>query len=218
MDKYTKYIFDLDYTLLNPDWSKEDDYFKKHIPLEQQEAFFKQKQDILYEYERSHDKYDPKMLSAFFLEKGFTVTEDVINGWLNHNGKTIEDVVVDGVIELLEHLKTKGKKIIILTNWFRITQIQRIKRAGLYDYIDEIVTGEEAMKPTLKSFELAIGDTPKTECLMVGDSVTSDKAGAENAGIDCYLVTAQGNSIKNLFNMITKGGQARVKRPELPET
>ena len=43
MKKYTKYIFDLDNTLLNPDWSKEDDYFKKHIPTEQQEEFFKQK-------------------------------------------------------------------------------------------------------------------------------------------------------------------------------
>lgn len=29
MKDYKKYIFDLDYTLLIPDWSKEDDYFKK---------------------------------------------------------------------------------------------------------------------------------------------------------------------------------------------
>lgn len=74
------------------------------------------------------------------------------------------------------------------------------------------------MKPTLKSFELAIGTTPKEECLMVGDSATSDKAGAENAGIDCYLVTEQGNSIRNLFKMITKGEKnpTRVKRPDLP--
>ena len=27
MKDYKKYIFDLDYTLLIPDWSKEDDYF-----------------------------------------------------------------------------------------------------------------------------------------------------------------------------------------------
>ena len=37
MKDYKKYIFDLDYTLLIPDWSKEDDYFRRTIPLEEQE-------------------------------------------------------------------------------------------------------------------------------------------------------------------------------------
>lgn len=43
MKNYKKYIFDLDYTLLIPDWSKEDDFLKKSIPLEEQDEFFKQK-------------------------------------------------------------------------------------------------------------------------------------------------------------------------------
>ena len=51
MKNYKKYIFDLDYTLLIPDWSKEDDYFKKTIPVEEQKEFFKHKQDILNKYE-----------------------------------------------------------------------------------------------------------------------------------------------------------------------
>ena len=34
MRNYKKYIFDLDYTLLIPDWSLEDDYFRKVIPLQ----------------------------------------------------------------------------------------------------------------------------------------------------------------------------------------
>ena len=32
MKNYQKYIFDLDYTLLIPDWSKEDDYLSKKSP------------------------------------------------------------------------------------------------------------------------------------------------------------------------------------------
>ena len=44
MKNYKKYIFDLDYTLLIPDWSKEDDFLKRNISLEEQEEFFKQKQ------------------------------------------------------------------------------------------------------------------------------------------------------------------------------
>lgn len=57
------------------------------------------------------------------------------------------------------------------------------------------------MKPDLESFELAIGDTDKEDCIMVGDSIKSDKAGAENAGIDCYIVDKE-HSIRDLLQTI----------------
>lgn len=201
MKNYKKYIFDLDYTLLIPDWSLEDDYFRKHIPIDEQEEFFKQKQDILNKYEIEFPRYDFKTLSDFFKSYGFTVSEDVINGWMIHNGETIKDEIADGVIELLEYLKANGKKIVILTSWFSGTQIPRLKRTGLYSYIDMIVAGEDAMKPDLESFELAIGDSNKEECIMIGDSVKSDKVGAENAGIDCYIIDKE-HSLIDLLNTI----------------
>ena len=68
----------------------------------------------------------------------------------------------------------------------------------LYKYIDKIVAGEDAMKPDLESFKLAIGNTNKEDCLMVGDSIKSDKIGAENAGIDYYIVDKE-HSIKDLL-------------------
>lgn len=201
MKDYEVYIFDLDYTILIPDWSKEDDYLKKRIPLEEQERFFKEKQDILNEYEQTFPKYDFKTLSAFFKEKGFTVTEETIEGWMYHNGETIKDEVVDGVIELFKHLKEKGKKIKILTSWFSGTQIPRLKRAGLYEYIDEIIAGEDAMKPKKEAFLLAVDEYKKEDCLVIGDSYKSDKLGAENAGIDCYLVDKE-HTIRQLYEQI----------------
>ncbi len=201
MKNYKKYIFDLDYTLLIPDWSKEDDFLKKSIPIEEQEEFFKQKQSILNKYELAFPKYDFKTLSAFFKSYGFTVSEDVINGWMIHNAETIKDVVADGVVELFDYLKENNKDIVILTSWFSGTQIPRLKRTGLYEYIDKIVAGEDAMKPCLESFELAIGDTNKEDCIMIGDSIKSDKAGAENAGIDCYIVDKE-HSIRDLLQTI----------------
>lgn len=161
MKDYEVYIFDLDYTILIPDWSKEDDYLKERIPLEEQERFFKEKQDILNEYEQTFPKYDFKTLSAFFKEKGFTVTEETIEGWMYHNGETIKDEVVDGVIELFKYLKEKGKKIKILTSWFSGTQIPRLKRTGLYEYIDEIIAGEDAMKPKPELSYLLLVNTKK---------------------------------------------------------
>ena len=203
MKKYKKYIFDLDYTLLIPDWSKEDDYFKRTVPLNEQEEFFKQKQSILNQYEIEFPRYDFKTLSDYFRSHGFTLSEEVINGWMIHNGETIKDIVVDGAQDLLDYLKEHEKEIVLLTSWFSGTQIPRLKRTGLYGYFDKLVAGEDAMKPDLESFELAIGETPKEECLMIGDSVKSDRAGAMNAGIDCYIVDKE-HTMRNLYQLITQ--------------
>ncbi len=210
MKNYKKYIFDIDYTILIPDWSKEDDYFKLYIPLEEQERFFKCKQDILNKYERDFPKYNTKTLSDYFGKYGFTVTEDVINGWISYNGETIVDEVVDGTLALFEYLKENDKEIVILTNWFSGTQIPRLKRAGLLQYIDKIVAGENAMKPGLKSFELAIGETEKKDCIMIGDSIRSDKAGADNVGIDCYIVD-KNHTIQGLYEVI-RSNENEVKK------
>ena len=210
MKNYKKYIFDIDYTILIPDWSKEDDYFKLYIPLEEQERFFKCKQDILNKYERDFPKYNTKTLSDYFGKYGFTVTEDVINGWMLYNGETIVDEVVDGTLALFEYLKENDKEIVILTNWFSGTQIPRLKRAGLLQYIDKIVAGENAMKPGLKSFELAIGETEKEDCIMIGDSIRSDKAGADNVGIDCYIVD-KNHTIQDLYEVI-RSNENEVKK------
>ena len=210
MKNYKKYIFDIDYTILIPDWSKEDDYFKLYIPLEEQEEFFKCKQDILNKYERDFPKYNTKTLSDYFGKYGFTVTEDVFNGWVLYNGETIVDEVVDGTLALFEYLKENDKEIVILTNWFSGTQIPRLKRAGLLQYIDKIVAGENAMKPGLKSFELAIGETEKEDCIMIGDSIRSDKAGADNVGIDCYIVD-KNHTIQDLYEVI-RSNENEVKK------
>jgi HAD superfamily hydrolase (TIGR01549 family) len=210
MKNYKKYIFDLDYTLLIPDWSKEDDFLKESIPLEEQNAFFKQKQSILNKYELEFPKYDFKTLSDFFKSYGFTVSEETISGWMIHNGETIKDEVADGVLELFEFLKGQGKEIVILTSWFSGTQIPRLKRTGLYDYINKIVAGEDAMKPDLESFELAIGSTDKEDCIMIGDSIKSDKTGAENVGIDYYIVDKE-HSIRDFLEMISNSKNQPVR-------
>ena len=201
MKNYKKYIFDIDYTILIPDWSKEDDYFKKYILENEQEEFFKNKQGILNKYEQEFPKYNTKTLSDYFKSYGFTVSEDTINGWMSYNGETIKDEVVDGVVDLFEYLKENNKEIVILTNWFSGTQIPRLKRAGLFNYIDKIVAGEDAMKPGLESFELAINDTNKEDCIMIGDSIRSDKIGADNAGIDSYIVDKE-HTIRDLYNIM----------------
>ena len=107
MKDYKKYIFDIDYTILIPDWSKEDDYFKEHILENEQEEFFKNKQSILNKYEQEFPRYNTKTLSDYFKSYGFTVSEDTINGWMSYNGETIKDEVVDGVVDLFKYYPNK---------------------------------------------------------------------------------------------------------------
>ena len=167
-------------------------------------------QDILNKYEHEFPKYDTKTLSDYFKKYGFTVTEDVINGWMLYNGETIVDEVVEGTLELFKYLKENGKEIVILTSWFSGTQIPRLKRAGLLEYIDKIVAGENAMKPDLESFKLAIGETEKEDCIMIGDSIKSDKVGADNIGIDCYIVD-KNHTIQDLY-WIIRSNENEVKK------
>ena len=216
MKNYKRFIFDLDYTLLIPDWSREDDFLRRVIPLEEQEEFFRQKQLILNRYELEFPRYDFKTLSDFFKSYGFSVSEEVISGWMFHNGETIKDEVVDGVIELFNYLKSNNKDIIILTSWFSGTQIPRLKRTGLYEYIDQIVAGEDAMKPDLESFELAIGNINKEDCIMIGDSIRSDKLGAENAGIDYYIVDEE-HSIKDFLYILMDSNGKTSSSSEKPK-
>ena len=211
MKDYKKYIFDLDYTLLIPDWSKEDIFFKRIIPVSKQEEFFKQKQGILNKYELEFPKYDFDTLSSFFKSYGFNLSREVIGDWMTYNGMNIKDQIVDGVIDLLDYLKQNNKEIVLLTSWFSSTQISRLKRTGLYNYFDKIVAGEDAMKPSLESFLLAIGDTNKEDCIMIGDSIKSDKVGAENIGIDYYIVSKE-HSIRNLLELVSSNKQKIITK------
>lgn len=213
---YKKFIFDLDYTLLIPDWSCEDDYFRENIAPEEQKDFFDKKQDILNEYETRFPKYNLKTLSDYFRNYGFNVSEEVIERWMEYNGENIKDEIPEGVIEFLKYLKEKGKEVVILTNWFSKTQILRLERTGLVKYIDKIVAWDDAMKPNIESFELAIWKTDKKDCIMIGDSIKSDKAGAKDAKIDCYIV-GKGYSIGNLFDIIRKTQELKSKDKETEE-
>ena len=201
MKKYKKIIFDMDYTIVIPDWSREDYYFKAIIPVDEQEEFFSKKQSIINNYTLEHDRYDISSLSESFRNNGFNLSEEVITGWLEYNGKTINDTVVDGVTDLFDYLKENNISIVVLTNGFSKTHLPRLERAGLSQYIDYVITGERAMKPALKAFELAMGDTPREDCLVVGDNDKSDILGAINAGIDYYKVDEE-HTIIDLLNMM----------------
>lgn len=90
-------------------------------------------------------------------------------------------------IETLSYL-IKRYTLHIITNGFAEVQNQKINNSGLAPYfahtiISEIV-GFQKPNPQIFDYAMQLSSAQKNECLMVGDNLQTDIAGAANAGID----------------------------------
>ena len=97
-------------------------------------------------------------------------------------------VLVEGADELLKYLKEKGYVIAIASNSYQAQQERRTKLAGLDKYIDYYFTSMDmgVEKPSVEFFNRCferLGNPPKDEIIMIGDSLTADVAGGNGAGI-----------------------------------
>lgn len=92
-----------------------------------------------------------------------------------------------GAIELLENLHT-GYNLYLASNGTDSVQTKRIAAAGIEKYFKDIFISERLghNKPSTKYFEkcfLRMGNPPLSECIIVGDSLSSDIQGGINAKI-----------------------------------
>lgn len=199
-----KYIFDLDGTLLDSDFSIEKEYFSEVLTTSESEYFIPKIVSLLEKYEDTFYKYDINLLSKFMSkETSINITPGIIKGWIDVN-KSSEDVVVDGAIETLDFLKQSNKDIVLLTNWFSDTQRERLIQSDLIKYFDEIYGGEIALKPSLDAYMYACGKTPMESCVMIGNDYNKDVLGAEIIGLDSIFFDRKDenlpakNSVKSL--------------------
>ena len=105
-------------------------------------------------------------------------------------------VLIDGAIDLLESLKGKYP-LYIVTNGVAATQYNRLAKSGLDKYFDGIFISEEAgaQKPQMEFFEYCfekMGRRDVEHMLIIGDSLTSDMRGGNNAGIDTMWYNPKG--------------------------
>lgn len=97
----------------------------------------------------------------------------------------LKTALVDGTIELLEHLKPKYE-LHIITNGFSEVQHIKMKESGLESYFKEVIISEIVgyKKPHVNVFryaENAAKSTPENS-IMIGDHYEADIVGALNAG------------------------------------
>ena len=177
-----RYIFDLDGTLLLANFEDELNFFneiltKRGWSKEKIDNFHKDRVPLIYGYEELNATYNRELLRRWFKEHKYELSEKDINDWIAFNGNEMRDTILDGAIEVLEYLKSKDKEIVLLTNWFMETQENRLKRAGLLDYFDYLVTGEMAIKPRRASYAEAAALSVPWECVMIGDNWEKDYLG-----------------------------------------
>lgn len=111
--------------------------------------------------------------------------------WL---GETI--CFCDNSYELLQSLKGRVKQYAV-TNGTKAAQDRKLQKSGLIDIFDGVFISEVVgiEKPGIGFFEYVwekIGTYEKEEIMIVGDSLTSDMQGGNNAGIVCCWYNPKG--------------------------
>lgn len=110
----------------------------------------------------------------------------------------LEGVTFKESVAVCSELVARGYIIEIVTNGFADTQISRFELSGLSDYIDKMFISETigVQKPKKEFFDKVfeeIGCYDKSKYLIIGDSLSSDILGGNNAGIDTCWFNVRGN-------------------------
>jgi YjjG family noncanonical pyrimidine nucleotidase len=117
---------------------------------------------------------------------------------------SVNGVLMDGALEFVRKVKENipDARIYIASNGATINAKGRMASTGLDRYIEKLFISEDmsVTKPDPAFFDICfekIGE-PKSSCIMVGDSLSSDMLGAKNASIDSVWFMPSGDIEKAL--------------------
>ena len=209
---YKNYIFDLYGTLIDintDEWC--DDLWEKMAVMYGYKGAHYTFDELNSEYGRlvelekkavkkRHPEYKvidikiEKVFKKLFTQKGVKVTKlqvaFVAEAFRCYATKYIK--LYDGVIDLLDTLKAKGKKIYLLSNAQRSFTENELNMLGLTQYFDGICisSDEECSKPDSCYFKTLFDryGLNKSESIMIGNDYLSDIGGAADFGIDSLYI------------------------------
>lgn len=197
MGKYTTIFWDLDQTLLNFDLAM--DHALRAVFAQ---YGLEMNEEIAARYEAINRSYWLRLESGELTKEQVTVgrfrtlfeelginqvkPEEINADYQQELGNVF--FYMDGAKELVTLLKEKGYRQYVVTNGVNATQASKMKRSGLDRIMDGVFVSEvmgypKPMKEYFDACFAALSDVSREECILVGDSLTSDMRGAENAGI-----------------------------------
>ncbi len=209
---YKNYIFDLYGTLIDintDEWN--DDLWKKMSVLYGYKGAHYSYKELNSEYDRlvglekesvrkAHPEYKvidikiEKVFKKLFTQKGVKAAKAqvmfIAEAFRCYSTKYIK--LYDGVIDLLDTLKLKDKKIYLLSNAQRSFTENELNMLGLTEYFDGICisSDEECSKPDFNYYKILFDryGLKKSESIMIGNDYLSDIGGAADFGIDSLYI------------------------------
>ncbi len=112
---------------------------------------------------------------------------------------SVNGVLMDGALEFIKKVKDNipDARVYIASNGATINAKGRMASTGLDKYIDYLFISEDmgVTKPDEAFFDVCFDRIaePKSSCIMIGDSLSSDMLGAKNASIDSVWFMPTGN-------------------------
>lgn len=184
-------IFDVDNTLIM--WK--DEYYEyslgntfKELGLNFDKSIIKPFDEVVDVYENFYDIYDKDKFLNFLNERlNMNYPKEFIDVWIKYLSDCSEPASKE-MIDTLEYLSSKYD-LVILSNWFTISQENRLKKMGIDKYFSkQIYTDKVKNKPNKEAFMEAINPYNIDECIMIGDSIEKDIKGAEDIGMKTILI------------------------------
>jgi YjjG family noncanonical pyrimidine nucleotidase len=107
-----------------------------------------------------------------------------------------KSILFNDALPLLKTLKANGKRIYIITNGVTKVQEGRLHGSPIEPYLDGVFISEQmnVSKPQKLFFDLVaerIENYSPERALIIGDSLTSDIQGANNASLDCVWLNPE---------------------------
>ena len=204
--KYTDLIFDLYGTLVDihteeddPVWEKTALYFgyygASYTGTELREAFQSamaaKKARAGQSYECFPDLPFEQVLAQLFRDKGVTEHADELGKNASQLFRICSTEYIrlyPGVTDALKKLRQDGYRLWLLSNAQRIFTAFELNHLGLASYFDGIYLSSDfgCRKPDIRFFSALLEEQQlkKENCLMIGNDLDTDIAGAKNAGLD----------------------------------
>lgn len=194
---YKFLLFDLDHTLLDFDAAEDvaltqllkeegvadiQAYKDYYIPMNK--TLWKDlEQKKITKQELVNTRFS-RLFEHFGIEQDGTYLANRYQFYLAQQGKTFP-----GVEGLLKKLINQGYELYGATNGITFIQTGRLKQSGIAPFFKEIFISEQlhTQKPDAAFYEkigARISNFDKDHALMIGDSLTADIQGGNNAGID----------------------------------
>lgn len=195
-------IFDVDNTLL--DTYKDcinayKEFLKEYYPLIKPEELY----NVIGEFELKGIGFDKTELSKYISDRlkiDFSV--DDLNRCLSIYGN-YSTLLNNNTKNVLEYL-SKRYTLVVLTNWYSDAQKARLRYHGLDRYFKNIYGCEYGVKPNKSFFDLAREDDNYDECVMVGDSLTSDIEPAKALGMRTVYINKDNVNTDSTINNINE--------------